>query len=1478
MPKRRKTSLSKQTYNAKRNRELRAVEDEVERDERLLDMRNRMRESRRNETNLERANRLDEQRERTQNHRNNENTQQRQDRLENARMAQLELRRGTNFDMKKEAFNYNSLVDYNSHSKINIGYMDVTCAHCSARKFQKEAPGMCCCNGKVSIAPLREPPEPLLSLTSGTTEESKTFLQNIRRYNSCFQMTSFGATKVVTEAGYMPTFKIQGQVYHQAGSLLPEPDQDPKFLQIYFMGNSEIETARRCESIPGVDREIVERLQQMLHEGNNLVRMFKSALERMPDNEYKIVIRADKTPVGEHVRRFNAPISEEVAIIIVGNEYDKRDIVLHKRSDALQRISETHRSYDALQYPLLFWEGEDGYNFNVQQIHPVTHAPTDKKVSAMNFYAYRIMIRGGYNHLLHGGRLFQQFLVDMYAKIESERLLYLRLNQKKLRAEEYVHLRDAISGESNVEDIGKMVILPSTFAGSPRHMQEYTQDAMTYVRNHGRPDLFITFTCNPKWVEIESLLFPGQTAEDRQDLIARVFKLKLTKLMDLIVKSQIYGEVQCFMYTIEWQKRGLPHAHILIWLKEKIHSDHIDKIISAEIPDKEEDPLLFEVITTSMIHGPCGTFNPKSPCMKDGHCTKRYPRNFLMETQTGQDGYPAYRRRKPEDGGHVATVKIKQRHVQIDNRWVVPYTPLLSKIFKAHINVEYCNSVKSIKYICKYINKGSDMAIISVTDKNDEITQYQMGRYISSNEAVWRILSFPIHERHPTVIHLAVHLENGQRVTFTAQNAAELAANPPNTTLTAFFKLCTEDPFARTLLYPEVPQYYTWNSSRKQFSQRKQGAVVHGTTARRSDALGRVYTVHPNNAECFYLRMLLHVVKGPTSFEDLRIVEGELCSTYRQACQKLGLLEDDQHWDTALSEASTVSMPYQMRLLFAIILTTCAPSDPKFLWEKYRFSLSEDYLLQWRRAANDPNFQMSDIIYEKALIDIENTCLSIINKTLDQLGLASPSRGDVDIIDTDIARETNYNREELFRFVETNEPLMTEDQKIAFEILIDRITSNTGGIFFLDAPGGTGKTFLLNLILAEVRKIGNIALAVASSGIAATLLAGGRTAHSALKLPLNLSATDAPICNIRKNSGQAKILKTCKIIIWDECTMANKKALEALDRTLQDLRGNEIAMGGALLLLAGDFRQTLPVIQRGTAADEINACLKSSYLWRGVEKLTLSTNMRVRLQGDDSSQEFSQQLLQIGEGRFMNTPGNYSITFPENFCNLSESVDDVVNSVFHDIGTNFKNHEWLRERAILAPRNDQVTSLNISIQHKLPGPVTTYKSIDTVIDQEQAVNYPVEFLNSLEPSGMPPHQLFLKVGSPIMMLRNLTAPKLCNGTRLIVKHLHNNIIEATILSGKSAGEDVLIPRIPLIPSDMPFEFRRLQFPVRLAFAMTINKAQGQSLNVAGVHLEPSCFSHGQLYVACSRVGNPKKLYVYAPNNTTNNVVYPNALR
>ncbi|GBP20086.1 ATP-dependent DNA helicase PIF1 [Eumeta japonica] len=340
----------------------------------------------------------------------------------------------------------------------------------------------------------------------------------------------------------------------------------------------------------------------------------------------------------------------------------------------------------------------------------------------------------------------------------------------------------------------------------------------------------------------------------------------------------------------------------------------------------------------------------------------------------------------------------------------------------------------------------------------------------------------------------------------------------------------------------------------------------------------------------------------------------------------------------------------------------------------------------------------------------------------------------------------------------------------------------------------------------------------------------------------------------------------------------HKKSLETLDSTLQDLRKNQNRFGSAVLLLAGDFGQTLPVIPRSTPADELNACLKSSILWKYVKTLKLSMNMRVELQNDQSGETFSKQLLDIGNGKIPVDSSSGYITFPTNFCHFMKSKTELIEKVFPNIAQNYKDHVWMSDRVILAAKNIDVNEMNFQIQNKITGELITYKSIDSVTNQDDIVNYPTEFLNSLELPGLPPHNLQLKIGSVIIMLRNINQPRLCNGTRLAVKRLMNNVIEATILKGKYKGEDVLIPRIPLIPNDMSFDFKRLQFPVRLAFAMSINKSQGQSLSVCGINLENSCFSHGQLYVACSRVGIPTTLFIYAPENKTKNIVYHKALQ
>ncbi|KFM74272.1 hypothetical protein X975_04208, partial [Stegodyphus mimosarum] len=213
--------------------------------------------------------------------------------------------------------------------------------------------------------------------------------------------------------------------------------------------------------------------------------------------------------------------------------------------------------------------------------------------------------------------------------------------------------------------------------------------------------------------------------------------------------------------------------------------------------------------------------------------------------------------------------------------------------------------------------------------------------------------------------------------------------------------------------------------------------------------------------------------------------------------------------------------------------------------------------------------------------------------------MLSPRRSDENYFNAEIARELDYNFIAFQQQVAAFVPQLLPEQSQVFHQVLRKIESGNSTLFFLDAPGVTGKTFLLNLLLMSIRKDQKIAVVVASSGIVATLLNVGCTAYSVSKLPLNLAQEDSPICNFSKNSSRSRMLRQCKLLMWDESTMSHKIAIEASNRTLQDLRDSTHIIEGVVVVLAGDFRQTQPVIQRGTPTDEI----KALSLWDFLGKL-----------------------------------------------------------------------------------------------------------------------------------------------------------------------------------------------------------------------------------------------------------------------------------
>jgi Helitron helicase-like domain at N-terminus len=271
-------------------------------------------------------------------------------------------------------------------------------------------------------------------------------------------------------------------------------------------------------------------------------------------------------------------------------------------------------------YVLLFPRGELGWHPDILQRNQ-EGADSNRKVTQLQYFAYRLFQRQGEaTTILRSGKLFQQFIVDTWAAEEQSRLRWIKQNQSNLCADLYNQVVDAFAGLDNELDnnsIGRRFILPATFQGGTRDMMENLQNSLAISRKYGVADLFITMTANPKWPEVLDALLPGQTPSDRPDLVSRVFHQKKLHLIDIITKKGIFGATVAHVHTIEFQKRGLPHMHLLIWLERdhKIRTPaDVDSMISPEFPDPVTHPRLFRLVSEMMTHGPCGVINVSRSC------------------------------------------------------------------------------------------------------------------------------------------------------------------------------------------------------------------------------------------------------------------------------------------------------------------------------------------------------------------------------------------------------------------------------------------------------------------------------------------------------------------------------------------------------------------------------------------------------------------------------------------------------------------------------------------------------------------------------------------------------------------------------------------------------------------------------------------------------------------------------------------------
>ena len=527
----------------------------------------------------------------------------------------------------------------------------------------------------------------------------------------------------------------------------------------------------------------------------------------------------------------------------------------------------------------------------------------------------------------------------------------------------------------------------------------------------------------------------------------------------------------------------------------------------------------------------------------------------------------------------------------------------------------------------------------------------------------------------------------------------------------------------------------------------------------------------------------------------------------------MGLLTSANHKRDILREAALVHMPDEMRHIFAYLIIYFDISEAHVLFREFVAHLNEDFFAQ----TNDVQLAT-------------RLCLIRICEILHINGY-----------DYNQFVNESINFEELrayYQVVHEGVPdaryiaSLNIEQRRIFDNLAEAIENpSSSNLFYIDGPRGSGKTFLYSALTAYCLQRDVRFICVAFSGIASSLLYKGCTVHSAFAIPLN--TREGSRSYLRMNSSKASYLRSLSVIIWDEISITSKHIIDAADDLFRQLMENNHPFGGKIVIFGGDFRQVLPVVFHGTRALIMEVIAKKAECWPNVTKFELTTNVRA-----SEDPNFTEWVLSFGNGTALETmvDGVPKIEIIDSI-RMSENM---IGELFGNYNQEIVSDEFAASsKVILCATNEDVRKINALIIESLPGEKVTSFSHTYIesMDLSEIEAFNSDYLNSLNVAGLPSHELRLAVGSPILLLRNLNASQgLCNGTRLIVQQVTQNLIKSKISFGRRRGAVVLIPKIKLTYEglELPFKLCRVQFPVCLAFAMTINKAQGQTYNKVGL--------------------------------------------
>jgi hypothetical protein len=583
------------------------------------------------------------------------------------------------------------------------------------------------------------------------------------------------------------------------------------------------------------------------------------------------------------------------------------------------------------------------------------------------------------------------------------------------------------------------------------------------------------------------------------------------------------------------------------------------------------------------------------------------------------------------------------------------------------------------------------------------------------------------------------------------------------------------------------------------------------------------------------------VVKGATSFEDMATVDGVIHDTFRSACLARGMQADDGEIIAAMREIIEVTIRVEdIRHHFAMLLMHNAPADPQAL-----FNLFVDDLCDVDDGA-----------------DAVDTALLSIDSVMQRAGksLADTEFGFIlpDTVHLRRSRKRQRVRDPAAAVVEAQAqrdailPLFTDEQTAALQQIVTAIEQDYASkIFGLLSSAGCGKTIFANGLAAFLRSQRRPVNCVAASALAAMLLSGGCTAHSAFHIPI--PANEHTMCHLSVTERLA--LRAVDLIIWDECSMVHCDIADTVERSLRDVMKNNRHFGGKAVLFMGDFKQLLPVVRYGSGH---NSTIQQCPWWREITFLHFSKNFRA-----ERNPAFANFLEDVGNGRiaYVDVPEDSRVS----------TIAEVIEAVY---GPQCRDDS---ERQILALTLETCAAVNAMCFDMLPGAQSDIPAADAYVDCQDPDAFPHDYVESLDMKGAPPWMLRFKIGAKYMCIRNLDLQRgIVNGTMMRLVWIGRYIAQFLILSGKSAGSCEIFTKsmFTITPeaSGLPFTILRRQFPVIPAYCLSVHKAQGQTLKKVGLIFESDPFTHGQLYVALSRVAGWDCITACHTSNNIKNVV------